>query len=246
MFSASYDKRDRALFGIIYGSLSESAKNYLRTYIDACGMSSGSSAWIELEKRYFPQTDAGRQAALTALNNTKLTVDNDPQEYYQDLRLNASAYDAMRTDGGKHCEDDFKRIVMANLPDQYKLIGNTIKHTGATIAGIIAAIRDVWADNKSSITSTTHERTAGIPGAMTAMAAHAESGVSPMTRKCTFEYCTRPNSSHTTEQCWDRKAIEEQFQAAKQQRQQYAPSHDYNAPQQQHRVQQQQYSSYGA
>ena len=67
-----------------------------------------------------------------------------------------------------------------------------------------------------------------------------------MTRKCTFEYCTRPNSSHTTEQCWDRKAIEEQFQAAKQQRQQYAPSRDYNAPQQQHRVQQQQYSSYGA
>ena len=66
MFSASYDKRDRALFGIIYGSLSESAKNYLRTYIDACDMSSGSSAWIELEKRYFPPTDAGRQAALTA------------------------------------------------------------------------------------------------------------------------------------------------------------------------------------
>ena len=74
----------------------------------------------------------------------------------------------MRTDGGKHCEDDFKRIVMANLSDQYKLIGNTIKHTGATTAGIIAAIRDVWADNKSSITSTTHERTAGILDTMTA------------------------------------------------------------------------------
>jgi hypothetical protein len=99
-------------------------------YIAEHGMSSGSSAWSALEKQYFPQTDVGRQAALIALNNSKLTIDGDPQEYYQNLRLQQlmmlCALMTMRTDGGKHCEDDFKRIVMANLPDQYKVIVNTI------------------------------------------------------------------------------------------------------------------------
>jgi hypothetical protein len=152
MFRDSYDRRERYLFGLIYSSLNESTKDCLRIYIAKYGMSSGSSAWGELEKQYFPQTNVGRQAALMALNNSKLNTVGDPEEYYQNLRLSAAAYDAMRTDGGKHCEDDFKRIVMANLPEQYKIIGTTMKHTGATTAGIIAAISDVWAETKLSVT----------------------------------------------------------------------------------------------
>jgi hypothetical protein len=197
-------------------------------------MSSGSSAWGELEKQYFPQTDVGRQTALIALNNSKLNTDGDPEEYYQNLRLSAAAYDAMRTDGGKHCEDDFKRIVMANLPEQYKIIGNTMKHTGATTAGIIAAIRDVRADTQSTPTTIRHDRTAGVPGAMTAMATHAEIS---QTRKCTYEFCTRPNSKHTIEQCWDRRAALERFQTVTQSNQQQYFYHHDGAKQQ--------YSNYG-
>jgi hypothetical protein len=230
MFGDSYDARERRLFGPIYGSLNESAKDCLRMYITEHGMSSGSSAWGELEKQYVSQTDVGRQAALTALNSNKLTIDGDPQEYYQNLRLSAAAYDAMRTDGGKHCEDDFKRMVMANLPDQYKIIGNFMKYIGATTAGIIAAISDVWADTKSTVTPIRHERTAGVPGAMIAMAARAEL---PGTRKCIYEFCIRPNSKHTIEQCWDRRAALERFQTVTQSKQQqYSNYGAYPAQQQ--------------
>jgi hypothetical protein len=77
----------------------------------------------------------------------------------------------------------------------------------------------------------THERRAGVPGAMTAMATHAEL---PETRKCTYEICTRPNSKHTVEQCWDRRAALERFQTVTQSKQQQSSHYGASPPRQQY------------